>query len=279
MLKKVKGWLDTVGRKGENVFGAMEGDFEEFCRKQQVEGKQSLLQDPNFNRLDDKHNYLVSAYNLTAQAKIKGICEFVETLLENRCKFLIFAHHYNVLDAIEETVIKKKVSHIRIDGKIDTFKRHEAVRKFQTDSECLVAVLALTACCTGITLTAASTVVFAEMTWTPGVMVQAEDRAHRIGQVNAVNIYYLFGESTIDQMIYPRLKLKSEVFSSVLDGASKGDFRIENEDERTNAQLNMAIQAKKDNGPMAKKYEALTNQNIERMEKEALLKEKGIEVR
>ena len=48
----------------------------------------------------------------------------------NRCKFLIFAHHYSVLDAIEESVVKKKVSHVRIDGRIDTFKRHEAVRKF-----------------------------------------------------------------------------------------------------------------------------------------------------
>ena len=187
MLKKVKGWQDTIGKRGEGVFGGLEGDFEDFVRNQTEDGKKSLLSDPNFTRLDDKHGYLVSAYNLTAQAKIKGICEFVETLLENRCKFLIFAHHYGVLDSIEETIIKRKVSHIRIDGKIDTFKRHEAVRKFQTDAECLVAVLALTACCTGITLTAASTVVFAEMTWTPGVMVQAEDRAHRIGQVNAVN--------------------------------------------------------------------------------------------
>jgi len=93
------------------------------------------------------------------------------------------------------------------------------------------------------------------MTWTPGVMVQAEDRAHRIGQVNAVNIYYLFGESTLDQMIYPRLKLKSEVFSSVLDGTTRGEFRIENEDERTSNQLNRAQELQKENGAMTKKYE------------------------
>ena len=49
------------------------------------------------------------------------------------------------------------------------------------DSECLVGILSLTSCNTGINLTAASTVVFAEMNWTPSVMVQAEDRAHRIG--------------------------------------------------------------------------------------------------
>ena len=46
---------------------------------------------------------------------------------------MIFGHHYAVLDAIEETVSKRKISHIRIDGKIDSVKRHQAVRKFQTD--------------------------------------------------------------------------------------------------------------------------------------------------
>lgn len=139
------------------------------------------MSDPTFSSLDDKYSYLVNAYGLTGTAKIKGILEFIDTLLDNRCKFLIFAHHYDVLDAIEDKVIQKKISHIRIDGKIEPSKRHEAVRKFQTDPECLVAVLSLTASCTGITLTAASTVVFAEMNWTPGIMVQAEDRAHRIG--------------------------------------------------------------------------------------------------
>ena len=122
-----------------------------------------------------------------------------------------------------------------------------------------MAVLALTACCTGITLTAASTVVFAEMTWTPGVMVQAEDRAHRIGQVNAVNIYYLFGESTLDHMIYPRLKLKSEVFASVLDGTTVGDFRIENENDKTDAIMNQQIAKDKENGYLNKKYEKMSN--------------------
>ena len=254
MLKKVKNWQDKIGRKGENAFGAIQSDFEEFVKQ----FGDNMMQDTTFSSLDDKYSYLVNAYGLTGTAKIKGILEFVETLLENRCKFLIFAHHYDVLDAIEEAVIKKKISHIRIDGKIETTKRYEAVRKFQTDPECLVAVLSLTASCTGITLTAASTVVFAEMNWTPGIMVQAEDRAHRIGQVASVNVYYLFGENTLDAMIYPRLKLKSEVFANVVDGKGT-DFRIENEDE-ARQQIQRKFEERKNNGKVMQKFEKISQQ-------------------
>jgi SWI/SNF-related matrix-associated actin-dependent regulator of chromatin subfamily A-like protein 1 len=118
---------------------------------------------------------------------------------------LLFAHHYDVLDALEDFIVKKQVSYIRIDGRIDNKKRHEAVKKFQSDPNCTVALLSLTASSQGITLTAASIVVFAEMNWTPGIMVQAEDRAHRIGQSQSVLVYYIYGESTLDKLIYPRL--------------------------------------------------------------------------
>ena len=46
------------------------------------------MQDATFSSLDDKYSYLVNAYGLTGTAKIKGILEFMETLLENRCSSL-----------------------------------------------------------------------------------------------------------------------------------------------------------------------------------------------
>ena len=65
------------------------------------------------------------------------------------------------------------------------------------ESDIRVALLSITAANMGITLTAATTVIFAELHYTPGIMVQAEDRAHRIGRVGDVNIEYLIGMSKI----------------------------------------------------------------------------------
>jgi hypothetical protein len=69
-----------------------------------------------------------------------------------------------------------------------------------------------------LTLTAASSVVFAELTWTPSIMNQAEDRAHRIGQKNSVNIYYLHGRQTLDDLIFDLLNYKSLVTTDITDG-------------------------------------------------------------
>ena len=103
------------------------------------------MNDPTLSALDDKYSYLLNAYAMTGAAKVKGVIEFIDNLLENKCKFIVFAHHYEVLDAIEDSIVKKKIPYIRIDGRIDTTKRYEAVRKFQTDPEILVGILSLTA--------------------------------------------------------------------------------------------------------------------------------------
>ena len=79
-------------------------------------------------------------------------------------------------------------------------------------------MLSITAAGVGLTLTAASTVVFAELHWTPGMMVQAEDRAHRIGQKSSVNCHYLLGEQSLDDILYRNLEKKVSNVSSFIDG-------------------------------------------------------------
>ena len=75
----------------------------------------------------------MSAFKMTGQAKIPAVCEFVSTLLDNNCKFLLFAYHLSVLDAIEQLMVRRQrnekqcMGYIRIDGSIDPTQRHHLV--------------------------------------------------------------------------------------------------------------------------------------------------------
>jgi SWI/SNF-related matrix-associated actin-dependent regulator 1 of chromatin subfamily A len=114
-------------------------------------------------------------------------------MLENNVKLIVFAHHMIMLDGLEDAISQKGYKYMRIDGTVGSEERHNRVNNFQEDSKIVVALLSITAAGVGLTLTASSTIVFAELHWTPGIMIQAEDRAHRIGQKSSVNCHYLIG--------------------------------------------------------------------------------------
>ena len=143
------------------------------------------------------------------------------------------------------------IDYIRIDGKVKLEKRQEFVNKFQTDETCLVAILSITACYTGITLTTASTVIFSELHMTPAVMIQAEDRAHRIGQEHeCVNIHYLYGPDTLDEILFKMLNQKQNIFSNTLDNKSqnmevKYTFKKVGDFEKGKSDLDVNINNKK----------------------------------
>lgn len=147
--------------------------------------------------------------------------DYLGTVIEADCKFLIFAHHQPMLDAIHQHLLKKKVSCIRIDGQTPVAVRQTLVTDFQNKDSIKAAVLSIKAGGVGLTLTAASTVIFAELSWTPGDIIQAEDRAHRIGQVSSVNIYYLLANETVDDIIWDVVQGKLENLGQVLDGEEK----------------------------------------------------------
>ena len=115
-------------------------------------------------------NPITEAFKQTGFAKVTGTMEFLKVLIENKCKFILFAHHGITLNAYEEHFKKMKLTYMRIDGSTSTVKRHQNVKNFQEDPLCQIALLSILAAYQGITLTAASKIVFAEFYWTPGIM-------------------------------------------------------------------------------------------------------------
>jgi SWI/SNF-related matrix-associated actin-dependent regulator 1 of chromatin subfamily A len=67
------------------------------------------------------------AYRLTGESKVPGITDFMDTLIQNNCKFIVFAHHKSVMDSLEDFVVGQKIKYIRIDGKVNIDQRHERV--------------------------------------------------------------------------------------------------------------------------------------------------------
>nr|XP_046237913.1 DNA annealing helicase and endonuclease ZRANB3 isoform X2 [Scatophagus argus] len=158
-------------------------------------------------------------YKQTAIAKAGAVKDYIKMMLEaEQLKFLVFAHHLTMLQACTEAVIEAKAGYIRIDGSVPSSERIQLVHKFQSDPETRVAILSIQAAGQGLTFTAASHVVFAELYWNPGHLKQAEDRAHRIGQTSSVNVHYLIAKDTFDTIMWSMLNRKESVTGSTLNG-------------------------------------------------------------
>ncbi|NDD53412.1 DEAD/DEAH box helicase [bacterium] len=136
-------------------------------------------------------------------------------------KLLIFCHHKETVGVIKTFLDEAKINTVLITGDETQKQRQTHVDMFQTNPDVRVALATIAAGSTGLTLTAASNVVFVETDWTPGVMIQAEDRLHRIGQKDHVTCWYLVAEDTIDEQLVRVILKKQSVVERVLDGAAK----------------------------------------------------------
>lgn len=146
--------------------------------------------------------------------KIPQILDYVSDTLENENKLIIFAHHKEVIEQLEKSLSKNNKV-VKIDGSVSQEERQKAVDDFQK-GDANIFIGSIRACSEAITLTASNHVIFAEIDWTPGKNIQAEDRAYRIGQKNTVNITYLVYENSVDEYILNTNINKEEIISEVL---------------------------------------------------------------
>jgi SWI/SNF-related matrix-associated actin-dependent regulator 1 of chromatin subfamily A len=157
---------------------------------------------------------------LAVEAVLEDSIAWIKDFLETGEKIIVFAIHKDIISILQNEFKKKCVV---VDGDTSLPNRQKAVTDFQNKKEITVFIGNIQAAGVGITLTAASTVVFLELPWTPGELEQASDRCHRIGQKNAVNIYYLLGQDTIEEKLAQIIDSKRKVLSKIIDGKTYDD--------------------------------------------------------
>ena len=158
---------------------------------------------------------------LSAELKMEGVLSWVDNFLEESGgKLVLFCMHKKIIKILRN---KYKRLCVVVDGSVTGAKRKGAVRGFQSNKRIRLFIGNIRAAGVGITLTAASTLAFVEMDWTPGNHTQAEDRIHRIGQKNAAMIYYLIAKGTIEEKLCELIQKKQKILAATLDGSANAN--------------------------------------------------------
>lgn len=214
------------------TYDLAEADFVEYLKQDYTQKTMDALKEigmseihinkENIARTAAEHgarmNQLVEIEKLkqiAVEGKLEQAMKWIWNFLDSGEKLIIFATHKFVIDRVMDEFKGKAV---KIDGSIAVNKRQKIVQQFQEHKGTKIFVGNIQAAGVGITLTAASNVLFLEFPWTPGELDQAIDRAHRIGQQYNVTGYCLIARGTIDDKIISLLDKKRQVLSNVLDG-------------------------------------------------------------
>jgi SWI/SNF-related matrix-associated actin-dependent regulator 1 of chromatin subfamily A len=151
----------------------------------------------------------------TALAKVPLVVEHMRNAIESSGKLVVFAHHRDVISALAEPFGDAVVT---LTGEHTLEQRQSNVDRFQDDPDCALFIGSITAAGLGLTLTAASHVMFAELDWVPAHLTQAEDRTHRIGQENSVLVQHLVLQDSLDARMIKTLIKKQRIVDKVVDG-------------------------------------------------------------
>lgn len=138
-------------------------------------------------------------------------------------KIIIFTNFRKVIDAVYihygESVCRF------VDGRIlDPKKRLEIVDEFNANNDLKILVCNLKVGSTGLNIQSANKVIVNDMDWVPSNMLQAEDRAWRIGQKRDVEAIYPIYDNTVEEILYQTIEKKIEIISTIVEGKSETYF-------------------------------------------------------
>ncbi len=151
---------------------------------------------------------------LAAMGKVAPVCDWLKPCKDGQGKVIVFSTFNGPLEAMAQC----KPDSLIYNGAVSSIDRQGMVDEFQKPEGPCYFLGTVGAAGVGITLTAASRVCFLDLPWTPGGKQQAEDRAHRIGQKNPVEIVNVLARGTIDERMLKLLADKEFIIAQTVDG-------------------------------------------------------------
>lgn len=177
--------------------------------------KQNLIH--SIQKLRQVCNFPSKSYE---SPKMDRLLDILNELLSEGEKVIIFTNF--VKEGVEKIAhnLKKNFgsnSFVTYHGKMSHNHKKEAVKLFKKDPKRKIFLGTIVTAGEGLTLTEASYSIFFDLHWNPAKIWQAEDRIHRIGQKNRVNIYNYVMENTVEEHILKKLEEKRQMIENVID--------------------------------------------------------------
>lgn len=162
-----------------------------------------------------------------ALAKASFVGEQVWRALDDpEIKVVVMAHHHSVIERLaDQFKLLRNMQGIDdrndvvVYGPTSLLLRQARVDYFQTDPRVRIFIAGMHAAGVGLTLTAATLMIFAEPDWQPDVLAQCEDRIHRIGQNRPVLIQYPVVDASVEALVLAAALRKQRIIEQALDGA------------------------------------------------------------
>lgn len=162
--------------------------------------------------------------------KVQKLLELVAQYQKNGDRVLVFSKFSRVIEMLREVLALRDIQHRVLMGSTAVAERQTLIDEFNEDEDIPVFLLTTGAGGTGINLTAANKVVIFDQSDNPQDDIQAENRAHRLGQKRDVEIVRLISRDTIEELIYKACQKKIELANKVT-----GAEVVEDEDEAVTA--------------------------------------------
>ena len=154
-------------------------------------------------------------YEQVSSAKLNALEDVIDTAIPENKKIVVIARFIPEIKEICKMLDQKKIKYTHICGEVKD--RAAEVDAFQNNPECMVFVGQLQTVSMGLTLTAASTMVFYSLSYNFANYSQAKARIHRIGQKNNCLYIHLVVKNTVDETVLKALEQKENIATKIVD--------------------------------------------------------------